>query len=242
MRTNYEVYYYYTWQDFLTAFINDGNPVNPFDNSRMNLIKLPLMAATVGLSDTDIKPIMINGTEDDTFYKLLYGKYYSSAIIKTTNDYSESGLDYNPEVKDWVARMVVKMLETQDKYIALLDFYAKEKEKLLAPISTSLKVNTEGNSDSRSTHDNDVNNYDLPSNAYPSQSPSGCDAEFVSQMQELIGEEQQHSNDKSFTNQISEDDRESKIKRLNELDTMYKNTLKDWVGEFSRLFYEEINY
>lgn len=167
----------------------------------------------------------------------------------------------------WFKRFVNTILMTNPKYETLLDAYDAEKENLLKAIKSTQTSSGTGNNTSNVVNSGTDENTETGSNAEASsrvESDTPQETGSIDAIQDLTYASNIEQDKRSITRSVTsrytkgtsvavqdtstnsntvttEDERATKIARLNELENLFSNVLKKWSDEFSGLFIEDLN-
>ena len=149
----------------------------------------------------------------------------------------------NDEMKQFARKFLGVLFSTKDKYSTLLSIYEESLEKLMNPVKntravSSLRHRTED-------YDNDVSTKDIYSDVVATEDvASSIDADqFVSNLSKGIAHTDNAgvSDESDSTAETNEDDRETTMRRIAEIQDSYQKLLYNWSEEFKNLFIEPLN-
>ena len=213
---------YYSWEDLVEYL--QGEEVNTFQwgTFEPNYLDIEELFKYFNMNVGINIPLGLE-SEFLEFKKLLVAKYFGSGIIVSKDD-----LFKEKYALPWLTLMAIKLKETSTRYLTLLKAYKDEKDKLLAPITSTTTSSNDGN------HKNESKGSDVPADV--SNATGGyLDSVHVANINQDQGN---HHEENSSTTSY---DMSSKMSRINEIENGFKDTISDWVNEFSRLFFEELN-
>lgn len=144
-----------------------------------------------------------------------YGKHMIFSVKEDEYNFSARQLIYEEKSRDFLFRIALKLSETQDRYLALLDSYTALEGKLLDQVKSS--SDTEVLRKFNDTPQNDFSGKDYTVDGYLSS----------------VGK------DKSETDMAS--DVMTPIQRLEEIRRHYADIYTEWMNEFKSFFLEEAN-
>jgi len=149
-------------------------------------------------------------------FDLLYNRLFNHGLLKLDHD----TILATDKPKVWVAmaNIFAQIEKTYTKYDKLLTLYASQSATLMKQIeSSSVNVGEIGTLQKRNDTPQNVGDYS--GDTYATEV---------------------NKSDTDTTNTITnKTDKDSPIIRLNEIQTLYRNLLKDWTDEMERCFYEE---
>ena len=149
----------------------------------------------------------------------------------------------NDEMKDFARKFLGVLFSTKDKYTTLLSIYEESLEKLMNPVKTT----REGYHASHRAedYDNDVSTKDIYSDVVATEDvASEIDADqFVSNLSKGIAHTDNiGSTDENGSNtETTNDDKETTMRRIAEIQDSYQKLLYNWSEEFKNLFIEPLN-
>lgn len=148
-------------------------------------------------------------------FNVLYGRFYKHAFIKL--DHEEIMSTDKGKVVENVINLLSLIEQTFPRYKATLDAYSSQAQTLLA------KIKSTSGSGSNSTMLNKHN--DTPQNVGSWDTDT-----YTTDVNKTTTESQSQI--------VNETDKDTPIMRLNEIQTLYRNLIKDWTDEMERCFYE----
>lgn len=145
----------------------------------------------------------------------LYARYWKHMAVGI-DSCSDDGLslysEHQDECDEFISKVVMIIMQTYDRYSKLLAIYTSEKDKLL----DGVKIKTTGTGQFNDTPQN------------------------VQSVAQAFGDNS-HISNITKSDQESTSDVETKIRRIDEIDRMFRNIIRDWTNEFDGLFVESEN-
>lgn len=151
----------------------------------------------------------------DILMQELYARYWThmAVCVESKDDVGLSLYSsHQNECDEFIAKIVMVIRQTYDRYSKLLAIYTSEKDKLL----DGVKIKTTGTGQFNDTPQN------------------------VQSVAEAFGDNS-HISNITKSDQESTSDVETKIRRIDEIDRLFKNIIRDWTNEFDGLFVESEN-
>lgn len=141
-----------------------------------------------------------------------YWKHMTICVDGETDDGLSIYSTHQEECDEFITKVVMVIQATYERYSKLLDVYASEKSKLL----DGVKIKTSGTGQFNDTPQN------------------------VQTIAEAFGDNS-HVSNITKSDQESVSDVETKMRRIDEIDRMFRNVIHDWSNEFEDLFIESEN-
>jgi len=151
----------------------------------------------------------------DVLMQELYARYWThmAVCVESKDDAGLSLYSSHQDICDeFITKVVMIIRQTYDRYSKLLAIYTSEKDKLL----DGVKIKTTGTGQFNDTPQN------------------------VQSVAEAFGDNS-HISNITKSDQESTSDVETKIRRIDEIDRMFRNVIRDWTNEFDGLFVESEN-
>lgn len=162
--------------------------------------------------NTQSYPVTLDGADVVRLWKELYARMIDHPIIRVDSDLEDPIPEDVSEdtFKNWFVKLLSLLSRTYDYYSTLLTTYTNEKTHLMDSVKATSKNKSSFN--------------DTPQNDNSTDEYEGDD--FITNFTKASGESTTEMN--------------PKIIRIKEIQENFKRVLSDWVDEFERLWFEEV--
>lgn len=218
--------YSYSFREVIESLICDGNYVNNEWNIEPTLLELinNLESDFDGHYDglpfvtTSSGAVTNVNSNVEKVWQMCKGRYYDECFIKTATLLDRSVIASQLIIKSRINKLLSILAFTFEKYDKLLTLYKEKEDNLLDQIKSSSSGSNNSTSKNRR-------------NDTPQDGGEYGDDNHTTEIAQ--GETSQEN---EITNSS---DKDTIIVRLNEIQTLYRNLLRDWSNELERVFYEE---
>lgn len=254
---NYSIHYYYTLNELIK--LNETHQLEKDKDGLFSLLFYALGYSNItdfsevfdlhGIDYEDLlaykgdPTLVINSTSYTKLINILVLRYGEHFIVDNPTEIEAIYDEDNPLLKEWCNKFLAVLFFTKDKYINILKAYDDSLSKLLDPVkikSGEIRASTR-----HEDYDNEVTSKEIYNDT-----PQSTDVvatleqdQYASSLSKGVAHTDNvgDTSENSSTEHASENDMETKMNRIAEIQDKFSKVLYNWSEEFKSLFIEPLN-